>query len=280
MKASTPCAGSPPAPGYPAVMTDADPSVAVYVASFQTCAATELCVRSIHEYAGLPLALTVGDSGSTDGSLEMLQGLRSRGWLELEVAVGGRQHADWIDDWLSRSAADFAVFVDSDVEFRRHGWLAEMAATGLRQRAALVYADFVDEQPDFVEPVGATTVRLAGRPGPWLLLVDVSLAARVGSSFRFHAEHTDAVPEGVIAYDVGARFFLDARRAGLACAGMPRSFTRAFHHFGGLSWNAEHGRKKRRDARTIERGLRRLRARQDDDRPDGRPRLRASLRRD
>jgi hypothetical protein len=261
-------------------MSDAEPSVAVYVAALQTCAATELCVRSIHEYAGFPLALTVGDSGSTDGSLEMLEGLRSRGWLELEAAGGGRQHAEWIDDWLARSAADFAVFVDSDVEFRRQGWLAEMVATGLTRRAALVYADFVDEQPDFVEPVGATTVRLAARPGPWLLLVDVPLAARVGSSFRFHAEETDAVPEGVIAYDVGARFFLDVRRAGLACVGMPRSFTRAFHHYGGLSWTPEHGRKRRRDARTIERRLRRLRARQDDDRPDGRQRLLAPLRRD
>jgi hypothetical protein len=261
-------------------MSDAVPSVAVYVASFQTCAATELCVRSIHEYAGHPFTLTVGDSGSTDGSLAMLERLRSRGWLDLEPAAAGRQHADWLDHWLGCSTADYAVFVDSDVEFRRHGWLAELVTTAVAWRAALVYADFVEEQPRFVEPVGHTTVRLAGRPGPWLLLVDVRPAARVGSSFRFHAEKSDAVPEGVIAYDVGARFFLDARRAGLRCAGMPRSFRRAFHHYGGLSWNPGDGLRKRRAARTIERRLHRLRARQDGDRPDRRQRLRASLHRD
>jgi hypothetical protein len=261
-------------------MSDDGLSVAVHVASFQTCAATELCVRSIHEYAGHPHTLTVGDSGSTDGSLAMLEGLRSRGWLELELAAGGRQHADWLDHWLRRASADLAVFVDSDVEFRRDGWLAKMVTTCLARRAALVYADFVDEQPYFVEPVGHTTVRLAGRPGPWLLLVDVRLTAPVDTSFRFHAEETGAVPEGVIAYDVGGRFFLAARRAGLGCVDMPGSFRRAFRHYGGLSWTADDGRSRRRDVRTIDRRLQRLRARQDGDRREGHSRLLASLRRD
>jgi hypothetical protein len=263
-------------------MSDAGPRVEVYVASFQTRAATELCVRSIHEYAGHPLVLTVGDSGSTDSSLEMLERLRSRGWLEIERSSGRREHAEWIDHWLASSSADFAVFVDSDVEFRRHGWLADMMATRLRRQAALVYAEFVEEQPFFVEPVSHTTVRLAARPGPWLLLVDVRRAADVGSNFRFYSEETDAVPEGVIAYDVGARFFVDAQRGGLSCVGMPQSFAGAFRHYGGLSWAPEHGRfgrTKRRNLRAVERRLRRLRASQDGDSPAAPRGLREAVRR-
>jgi glycosyltransferase involved in cell wall biosynthesis len=252
------------------------PRVTIYVASCQTRTATELCVRSVHEYAGYALSLVVGDSGSTDGSVEMLEALGSRGWLELDVEPGGRRHAAWLDHWLASSDADYAVFVDSDVEFRRHGWLAQIVATAVARRAGLVWAEFLDERAQFVEPVSSTVVRLAARPAPWLLLVDVARAAALGSSFAFHSDETDAVPEGIVAYDVGARFFRDAERAGLTCVGMPPSFGRAFRHYGGLSWmpdGGRWGRRKRRDLRTVERRLRRLRRRQENGRARGQGRL-------
>ena len=51
---------------------------------------------------GGPFELVVGDAGSTDGSLAMLRDFEARGWLRLEVAAGGRKHAEWLDLWLGR----------------------------------------------------------------------------------------------------------------------------------------------------------------------------------
>ncbi|MGZ4735146.1 MAG: hypothetical protein ACXV8R_06035 [Acidimicrobiia bacterium] len=41
------------------------PEVVVHVASLNTAAATELCVRSMRHYAGHEFDLVVGDGGST-----------------------------------------------------------------------------------------------------------------------------------------------------------------------------------------------------------------------
>src|SRR5947209_19078503 len=108
--------------------------VRVYVASIDTAAATELCVRTMRQFAGHPFDLTVGDGGSTDGSLELLRELEARGWPELEVSSGPRLHAQWLDDWLVRCDAPLAVFGDSDVQVRESGWPGDVAHTALRDR--------------------------------------------------------------------------------------------------------------------------------------------------
>ena len=210
----------------------------MYVASIDTAAATELCVRTMRQFAGHPFDLTVGDGGSTDGSLELLRELEARGWPELEVSSGPRLHAQWLDDWLVRCDARFAVFVDSDVEFRESDWLADLVDTAVRERAAIVCAEECPEQPSFVEPVAGRTVRLAARPAPWLLLVDVAETASLRVGFGFRWERSDRVPEGLIAHDVGATLWHAAQAAGMRTARMPDAYRAKYVHYAGMSGDA------------------------------------------
>src|SRR5207253_510528 len=93
----------------------------VYIASFNTAPSTELCIRSLLRYAGLPLQLTVGDSSTRDGSRAMLERFERKGLLRLEVAPQGRAHADWLDGWVITCPDRYALFVDSDMEFLQYG---------------------------------------------------------------------------------------------------------------------------------------------------------------
>ena len=232
--------------------------IAVYVASINTARSTELCIRSMRRWAGYPFSLTVGDGGSNDGSLEMLRTFESRGWLRLEVVPGGRSHAEWLDHWRAGCDAELAVFCDSDVEFRKAGWLRDLVAAASMRQAALVCAEMLPEARDFIEPVGGRRVRGAAQPAPWLLMIDPKQTSTVAVGFGFQKEETDRVPEGMIVYDVGSVFFRRITAAGLPWVVMPPSYRRKFHHYGGLSWiplQGRRGRKKARDLVTVERRL-------------------------
>lgn len=233
------------------------PAVSVYVASANTAPATELCLRTLRATAGCPHSLTVGDCGSTDGSLAMLRRFEGDGWLSLEVAPSGRHHAVWLDHWLQSCTSDYAVFVDSDIEFRRQGWLAEMVSTATRENAAIVAAEMLEERRDYRVPVATTpegervfadwfrgldTVRLAARPAPWLLLVDVPQVAALATGFGFHSEPAE-IHESLIAFDVGGALHRMAQVRGLRVLSMPATFGDAYHHYGGLSWIPLRGRR-------------------------------------
>jgi hypothetical protein len=213
------------------------PPVSVYIASFNTALNTELCIRSLHRCADYPFSLTVGDSGSFDGSAEMLLTLQRAGWLQLEQAPRKRTHAEWLDDWLSRCETRRAALVDSDIEFRGEGWLSPLVAAAEKD-AVLVCTEMLDEVEGAVEPVERRVVRLAARPAPWLLLIDVPRIRELGVGFSFQAVKTNAVPEGLIAYDVGGLLFRELRARELPWTEMPRTYRACFRHYGGMSWRA------------------------------------------
>lgn len=248
-------------------------SVSVYVASFNTAEATELCIRSARRYAGRTFSLHVGDCGSTDGSLAVLRRFETRGWLTIEVAASGRFHADWLDHWLAECTDKYAVFVDSDIEFLRPNWLRDIIDEAERIDAALVAAEMLPEVASFAAPRsgldadraelldrwfrGHETVRLAARPAPWLLLLHVEKIRAIGASFAFRLD-TGTGSDIPIAMDVGGHLFREVQASGIAWALMPDSFNGAYHHYGGLSWVPLRGRrglKKVRDLLTVKRRL-------------------------
>jgi hypothetical protein len=239
-------------------------TVHVYVASYNTAASTELCIRSMHGLAGFPFSLTVGDSASTDGSVEMLARMEENGWLTVDSTTVRRVHADWLDLWMKSCQERFAVFVDSDVEFKQAGWLRDLVNAVLDVDAAMVFAEFVPELRNFVEPVGRRTVRVAPRPAPWLALYDVHKVRSLGTSFSFTKDEEADVPEGIIVYDVGAEVYRAVLDAGLRTYEMPSAYGRRYHHYGGLSWVVDpgaRGRKKERDLLTVATHLREWRSR-------------------
>lgn len=238
----------------------------MHVASANTAAATELCIRTLRRYAGLPLELVVGDSGSTDGSVQMLRRLEARGCLTLQLGAPGRAHAAWLDEWLATCDLPYAVFVDSDVEFLRPGWLAELVSAARSAGAALVFAELLAGNPHYVHPLTGEEARLAPRPSPWLLLADVKRIRGLGVSMGYDWDADPTAPGGVVSYDVGARLAQAVRRAGLTALELPPSFRRTYRHYGGLSWKSPRGLKglgQLRKRLRVQLRLRLVRLRQD-----------------
>ncbi len=234
--------------------------VTVHVATFNTAAATELCIRSMRRTAGYPFTLQVGDSGSTDRTIEVLERFARQPWLKLELS-GPRPHHDWLDLWLVRCSSRYAVFADSDVEFLRRGWLAELVLAAEQTDAVAVYTEMLGEQRNFVEfmvdipgyaellagHVGRR-VRLMDRPAPWLFLVNAESARRVGRKFAPLRVSSPAVREGSRTYDTGGAFFHELVARQLPWTLMPPSFVEGYRHYGSLSWIA-HAVRDRRDWR-------------------------------
>jgi len=212
-------------------------SVTAFIANLNTARVTELCIRSMRRFAGTDFHLVVGDCGSTDGSIAMLERFQRRGWLELNVAPNGRSHAEWLDRWLRECPTRYALFSDSDVEFSGEGWLADMVAVAQREGAALVCGRMQHGAETFVHPVTRAERRIAPRPTAWLQLIDTwQVHGRVSANFEYvEVEDFDAFG-GKIAYDTGAWYFKELREAGLTWAEMPAEWQHKYHHFGGLTW--------------------------------------------
>ena len=214
-----------------------DPSVTVHVATLNTAHVTELCIRSMRQYAGRPFDLVVGDAGSTDGSVPLLRAWEAMGWLSLQEAAGGRTHADWIDGWLAACTSRFAVFSDSDVEYREPGWLTDIVATALDTGAALVCGRMLNPSGVYVHPVTGATRRLANRPSPWLLLLDLDqVRGAVDATFQSRDVKEPGSSGVGTSFDVGATYFDALVRAGLTWEEMPPEWRTKFRHYGGLTW--------------------------------------------
>lgn len=215
-----------------------DPAdVTICIASINTRAALELCIRSLRRHtAPGSCRVVVGDCGSTDGSLPMLVRMLRAGWVDdVEVALRGRRHAGWIDHWVDTCPTRYLVLCDSDVEFRRAGWLEELRSAAQSGGAVLAAAGISTVQPGYVHPVTGEHKRMAPRPTAHLMLLDAGGARRVATSFESHTEDAD-VPEGRLGYDVGGLFLRECLRTGLPVVAMPPAFEQTFRHWEGMSW--------------------------------------------
>jgi glycosyltransferase involved in cell wall biosynthesis len=238
-------------------MSAVDDKVTVHVASLNTRAATELCIRTMRLYADYPFDAIVGDGGSADGSIELLEDLAQRGWITLQ-RHDSRTHADWLDAWRSQATSRYLVFADSDMDFRRKGWLRDLVSRARASGAALVAADIHPLSTNVREPVAGRLVRLMPAPSTWLFLIDGPQIADINESFAFRALDTQAVPEGCIVYDTGAVLLEQIHRRGRAAVSMSASYRTGLKHYGSMTWMplaGQAGRRKRRDLIVIQRRL-------------------------
>ena len=213
--------------------------VRVHSATINTATCIELCVRTARRTAGMDFDLVVGDGGSTDGSLETLREFESRGWLALEVAPEGRRHSQWLNKWLEECPARYAVFVDSDMRFRRGGWLRDLVDASRANNAALVTSRVQHAVGPTVGPNG-TKMTWVDRPTPWLMLVDVAQVrgvVDVGFGFRTREDPDD--PNVKVMLDTGAGFLESLTEAGLRFHEMGEDWSRCYQHFGGMTWTRE-----------------------------------------
>ena len=215
-----------------------EPVPQVCVASYNTRRGTELTVRSALRRAGMPFRLVVGDGASSDGSIPMLEGFADRGLLELMRSSTARKHPEWLDHWYQTCSARYLVFSDSDVYYRRQGWLVDLVATSQETGAAIVAGRI---QPDWSERpkyADGTERRLPGaRPEPCLMLIDMDqVRGVVNTSFAWHQEPIPDRPGKKLIIDVAGLFMRSVEHAGFRTVEMPADFQKKYRHWGGLTW--------------------------------------------
>ena len=199
----------------------------IYVATINTAWNTELCIRSIDvRHSGHPYQVVVGDCGSTDRTLPMLVKMLKRGLVDdVELAPRGRRHAAWIDHWLSTCSTDYMVLLDSDVEIREDGWLADLHRTRSLHGAAFVTAAMEAERTEPTKP----GIMMSRRPTVYCMLIDVAKVRAVGRSFE---EWYDS-PVG---YDVAAWVFRGLVEAEIPYAVMPEGWLPSIKHYEAMSY--------------------------------------------
>lgn len=207
--------------------------IPIYIASFNTRRYTELCVRSIHRFVDQPFELFVGNSGSIDGSAEMLDRLEMDGWLHVEHSPVSRSHTSWLDYWLEDAVASYIVFCDSDMQFLRKSILADMQRAREKTGAAIVSADLLSERSYIDHEI---VTRLMPRPSPWLMMIDVAALRPLHTSYAKVTEITSEYPEGQRTFDVGGVIYHRALAAGMRHVNMGPLFRRKFRHYTGASW--------------------------------------------
>lgn len=212
------------------------PDATIFIASINTASATELCIRSIGRYTRRDAyTLSVGDCGSTDGSLPRLMRLLNEHLVDdIALESHGRSHGEWLDHWTNTCATRFAAIVDSDIEILDAHWLDTLIATAEETGAAIVCAEFVDEIPHYVDHTGVAR-RLARRPSAWMMLLDVA-KCRGHASWQFAMEDDPSIPELQWGLDTGALLMRELVAAGERVVAAPPGFEKTFRHFGGLSW--------------------------------------------
>lgn len=210
--------------------------VTVFMAHYNTRAMSELAIRSLRLTCRPDVKLVVGDSGSTDGTRQLLSKLEDERLIQrIDLADRPKKHWEWLDDWRQQCATRYAVFVDSDVRFRRPGWLDAMVSVSRLRDAAIIAGEQVPEQPDAMH-AGHLPFHFAWRPSPWLMLLDLTLLDDIVVGLQDWSFETEEVGPGLAAFDVGGAIAHAAVVSERRVLCMPEDFRQHFVHYGGMSW--------------------------------------------
>jgi GT2 family glycosyltransferase len=217
--------------------------------------AVRLTLLSLRRCTPRACRVMVADNGSTDGTLEFLKSLP---WVDLVTVrqrcrIDGRmratakyiQHGMTLDWLAARVKTPYFVALDSDVEFLKPGWLADMLAV-LSGRKAIAVGEFE-------AGIGGYRPRLA----PHLLLVDTKQFRDIEGSFvsfvrigdKREARRWRSTPMGFVLdaaeqatyrsgafYSTGAALFERVLERGGRWAVTPRRIQAKYRHFGHMSW--------------------------------------------
>jgi hypothetical protein len=216
--------------------------VAVCIASFNTRRATEVTIRRVLAQRGVTVQVHVGDAGSVDGSLVMLQRFADRGLIRLEIAPQGRSHGEWLDDWTATVEAPYTAFVDSDLFLLRRHTLRRLLDAVVDNDAVLVTCQRVPEIADYVSDLNGDRYRVATRVAPWLVAFRTKGLRALRTSWCYRWEARPDLQEGAMSWDVGADVDAALATAGRPAHVMPAAFDREWIHVGGLSWRAQRDR--------------------------------------
>jgi glycosyltransferase involved in cell wall biosynthesis len=156
--------------------------VNITMVTFNRVAFTQRSIESIEPTAGHPYSLTVVDNGSSDGTVDLLQALKSRRLVHTlilnatnrGVAYGANQ------GWAAGTKRHY-VKVDNDIVFTRKGWLRDLvqACDRLPSVGAVGYNFEARSYP--LETINGVPVRLTdGNVGGAAVMLPERVHALVG----------------------------------------------------------------------------------------------------
>ena len=227
----------------PPLFSEDAPSVTIFITSLNNRYPLELTLRTLVEHTSYPnYEIWVGDNGSTDGSVELIESLINEGWpLRLIEQPEGRPQHEWYDLMAENVQTKYWVGVHEDMMFTGDGWLEDLI-------------HFMETHPDTLllggerrysgvgaEPVSGEIVEDKENLSTWIFCARENLRNFIGTSFEFHKEW-DKEDERYKTYDLGARLIEDMRLKGLNFECMPESYLDKFHHLGSITWSFQDDR--------------------------------------
>jgi glycosyltransferase involved in cell wall biosynthesis len=222
---------------------DDQPCVTVFIASLNTKWPLILTIESLAKRTRYEnYRIIVGDSGSTDGTVEWLQRAAGRLRLDVRLAKQPMQHSDWLNWMWQHAETDYWCAVDSDMWFLQADWLGDMVShVTANPQAAILSAEPKCAANAVREPVGGLLVDQAETPCTWLFMVRTSVRSKISRpDFRFVNAGVRKNSRRPLLYDTGGQLLQECLDAGFLHAIMPRWFQRKYHHFGSLTWIESH----------------------------------------
>lgn len=214
------------------------PEVTVFIANYNTRNALKVTIESLIQYTAYKnYKLIVGDSGSTDGSLEYLAEASAR--LNFKVIQKEKRihHPEWLNILFETIDTPYWCSVDSDMQFFGADWLADLVAF-MEYHPATYLLSAEPKLPHFdvIEPVEGSIIDLAEAPSTWLFMVRTNLRNHIEGDFQFVSKDPDPRTKNIQCYDTGSMILQQMRDKKLQYAVMPAWYRCKYHHFGGLTW--------------------------------------------
>lgn len=212
--------------------------VTIFVTNKNNRNLLELTIRSLAHYTSYPeYQIIVADNGSTDGSLEMLEGLRRWGWpIEVLSKPEGRPQHEWYDYMADVVDTPLWIGIHEDMMFLKHGWL-EYLLDKMNQddRILLLGGELFPTIGPFREPVSGKLVDSQEALSTWIFCARKTLRDHVGTSFAFYKE---SAREGGLekVWDQGGKLMLDIQAGNYCFACMEKSYTSTFYHYANMTW--------------------------------------------
>jgi len=246
---------------------DDTPPVTVFITSLNNRSALELALRTLMAHTAYPnYQILVADKASTDGSVEMVQGLIEQGApirLLAHKSPAPLQHESYE---MMAATVDTPLWVGmhEDMMFLADDWLVDLVyEMQTRPELLILGGEYVPPRSNFTEPVGKKVVDLMEPLSTWLFCARADLRNHSDTPFAFHKQWSEERGRPIL-YDQGGRLIEDLREAGLGVGYMPPSYRNKYQHVSNLSWAFKNGiddavrRFKKHQIADIERRVRRL----------------------
>jgi glycosyltransferase involved in cell wall biosynthesis len=214
------------------------PAVTVFITNINNRFPLELTLRTLIRHTEYPnYRILVADNGSTDGSIEMVQGMiEDDAPIRLIDHGQPRPQHEWYDYMAAHVETPLWVGMHEDLMFIDGDWLVELVfMMEKRPDLLLLGGEYFPPSIGQTEPVSKEVVNLMESLSTWIFCARSELRDYVDTSFSFYKRWSEEAGRTIL-YDQGGKLIEDLRSAGLGFDCMPPHYTRKYQHVANISW--------------------------------------------